>query len=127
MNSIFKSIGAILSGMIAIVVLSIVTDLVLEKFEIFPPQDKADLYQTWMLALALAYRSIYGVAGGYLTASLSPNYPVIHSIILGIIGTMVSAVGMVVMWNTSANWYPIALVITSLPVTWIGAQLRQQN
>ncbi|MEJ0054927.1 MAG: hypothetical protein WDN75_04340 [Bacteroidota bacterium] len=70
------------------------------------------------------YRSLFGITGGYLTASLSLANPVKHAIILGIIGTVVSIIGVVVMWNASENWYPIALAATALPTTWLGAKLK---
>jgi hypothetical protein len=127
MNSTLKSIWAVLAGMILIVILSVVTDLILESAGVFPPQDQYALYVPWMHGLALIYRCLYGVAGGYLTASLSPANPVRHSVILGIIGTLVSIMGMVVMWGMSANWYPIALVITALPTTWLGAKLMESR
>ncbi len=53
MNSTLKSIGAVLAGMILIVVLSVATDTILESRNIFPPQNQPGLYSTWMLAVAL--------------------------------------------------------------------------
>jgi len=54
-----KSIGAILAGFIAVFVLSVVTDFILEKLGFFPPATEPDAYTGWMLMLALIYRSIY--------------------------------------------------------------------
>ena len=118
----FKSIGAVLAGMIVIVALSIGTDFVLERLGIFPPTGQG--FFPWMLLLALIYRSIYAVAGGYVTAMLAPNQPMRHAIILGILGLVVSIIGTVVGWNLSHHWYPIALVITSLPCTWFGGKIK---
>jgi len=47
-----RSIGAILAGMISGAVLSVVTDLVLEKAGIFP-SPQPGLFVWWMLLLAL--------------------------------------------------------------------------
>lgn len=63
-----KSIGAIVVGIITIVVLSTLTDFVLEKLGVFPPPEQG-LFITWMLLVAFIYRSIYAVIGGYITAS----------------------------------------------------------
>lgn len=118
-----KSVGAVLAGFVTVVVLSVGTDSVLEKLGIFPPPDQG-LFITWMLVLALVYRCAYTVAGGYVTALFAPNRPLRHVIILGLIGIVAGSVGVVVGWNLSAHWYPIALVITALPCTWLGGKLK---
>jgi len=80
-----------------------------------------------MLVLALAYRSIYAVAGGYVTAMLAPNRPMRLAIILGIIGVVVSILGAIATWGKelSPHWYPIALIITALPCAWLGGKLKK--
>lgn len=118
-----RSIGAIVTGMITIIILSIVTDKLLESFGLFPAVEN-ETFIPWMLVVALVYRCIYAVAGGYVTARLAPGQPIKHAIILGIIGIVLSMIGTIVGWNQSAHWYPIALVITSLPCTWLGGRLK---
>ncbi|NOT76794.1 MAG: hypothetical protein HOP08_17855 [Cyclobacteriaceae bacterium] len=120
-----KSIGAILAGMITIVLLSIATDYILESNDIFPTREEGKL-STWMLALALLYRTVYGIAGGYVTAKLSPSDPMRNAFILGCIGTALSIVGIVIGWDLSDHWYPIALALTALPSVWVGAKFATQ-
>lgn len=122
-KNIFKSIGAVLAGVITIVALSVGTDFVLESLGIFTPPDQG-FFTPWMLMLALVYRCIYAVAGGYVTAMLAPNRPMRLAIILGLIGIVASTLGAIVMWDRSAHWYPIALIITALPCTWLGGKLK---
>lgn len=119
-----KSIGSILLGFVTVVILSTVTDFVLEKLGIFPPVTDQGLYITWMLALALLYRTIYTVLGGYLTAATAPSRPMSHVMILGILGTIGGIVGIVVGWNLSHHWYPIALAILAFPSVWLGGKLK---
>ena len=124
MNTL-KSAGAVLAGMVVIVALSAGTDFILESYGIFPPPDQG-FFITWMLLLAFAYRLIYQVLGGYVTAILAPNRPLRHAVILGIIGTALSIVGVFVAWNLSDHWYPIALVVTALPSAWLGGKLKSK-
>ncbi len=118
-----KSIGAVLAGFVAVVILSVGTDSFLEMLGVFPPPEKG-LFITWMLVVALMYRCIYTVAGGYVTARLAPDRPMRHVIILGIIGIIAGTIGVVVGWHLSAHWYPISLVITALPCSWLGGKLK---
>ncbi len=119
----FKSIGAVLAGFVTVFVLSSLTDFILETLDIFPSQ-QGSLFVTWMLVFALIYRCVFTVIGGYVTAMLSPNNPLRHAIVLGAIGIVAATAGTIVGWNLSAHWYPIALVITALPCTWLGGKLR---
>ena len=80
-----------------------------------------------MVTLALVYRCIYAVIGGYIAAMFAPNHPVGHAIILGIIGLVASIFGAVVAWDLSPHWYPIALIITALPCTWLGGKLKTRG
>ena len=121
----FKSIGTILTGFITVFVLSVVTDTVLERTGIFPPQTDSAAYAGWMLLLALIYRGIYSVAGFYLTAMLAPDRPMRHAIILGIIGTIFATLGAAANWGRSAEWYPVLLVLVTLPCAWLGGRLAE--
>jgi hypothetical protein len=122
--NILKSIGAVVAGFITVVLLSIGSDFILESSGFFPPPSAQGLFVPWMLALALAYRSIYTIAGGYITAMLAPNNPDKHVLILAGIGFIAGVGGAVAGWNLSAHWYPIALAVTGPLFVWFGGWLR---
>jgi putative Mn2+ efflux pump MntP len=127
MNTL-KSIGAFLAGMLTVVILSIGTDAILENIGVFPSfdeQQKNGLFDWRLLLLALVYRCIYTIAGGYVTARLAPSNPMRHVIVLGSVGTVLATIGAIVGWHLSSHWYPIALVITALPCTWLGGKLKK--
>ena len=124
---ILKSIGAVVAGFATVFILSIGTDFLLEKLGIFPLPSEQGLFITWMLVVAFAYRSVYAVLGGYITAMLAPDKPMRLVTILGIIGTIVGFVGVYVGWNLSHHWYPIALAVTAFPLVWLGGKLRARG
>jgi hypothetical protein len=128
--NLLKSVGAVLAAVITVVVLSTGTDFILESVGIFPPfreQQEHGLYTFWMLLLAAFYRSVYGVAGSYLSATLAPNRPMLHAIIPGFIGLVASVAGTIIMWDKSPAWYPISLVLLALPCAWLGGKLREMK
>ncbi len=120
-KSILKSIGAILAGFFLVVILSIITDLVLEKTNLM--KRPFDQNPAWLIVLVIAYRSLFGVIGSYLTARLAPGQPMRHAMIGGAIGFVISTIGAVVMWDTPPHWYAIALIITALPCAWLGGKI----
>jgi hypothetical protein len=113
-----RSAVAILAGLAAVVALSIGTDRVLTGLGTFPPMDS-----TPMLIAATVYRSVYAIVGGYLAARLAPEQPMLHAIILGMIGFAIALFGCIIMWHLGNHWYPIALVLTAIPCTWLGGKL----
>ncbi len=121
-----RSIGALLAGFLAVVILSIGTDGVFHAMGIFPPlgQPMSDA----LFLLATAYRIVYGVAGSYITARLAPDRPMQHALVGGAVGLVLSIVGAVATWNhvpsLGPHWYPLALVATALPCAWLGGKLR---
>ena len=122
---ILKSIGAVLAGMLAGALLAIGTDLVLHATHVFPPWDQPA--SDALLLLATAYRTIYSTAGSYITARLAPDRPMLHAMVLGVIGLAVCIVGAVWTWNKGPafgpHWYPLALIVLALPQCWLGAKL----
>lgn len=129
-KNILKSVGAVVAGFGVVFVLSVVTDLVMEKVGVFPPVDQPQAYVWWMLMVALVYRTIYTVAGGYLTARLAPSKPLKHAIILGSIGFVIATLGAAANWEIakqSGEWYPIVLALLSLPSVWWGGKLFVMN
>jgi hypothetical protein len=82
-----KSVGTVLAGFITVVVLSVATDFLMEALEVFTPPGEG-FFTTWMLVIALIYRMIYTIAGGYITARLAPAQPMNHVTVLGIIGVV---------------------------------------
>jgi len=125
-RTVFKSIWAVIAGILTVVVLSVGTDLFLEVIKFFPPAS-AGLYETKLLEIALAYRTLYAFAGGYVTAKVAPKNPKKLVIILLIIGTIMGILGVVGGWNLSAHWYPIALVFTSAAGVWFGGKFGMRK
>jgi hypothetical protein len=130
MKNFFKSIGAVVAGFLTVAILSVVTDVILEKMGVFPPVTQSGEYANWMLFFALVYRTVYTVLGGYITAALAPSRQMRHVIILGTIGLVFATLGTIANWDKtgpSSNWYPILLVILSLPSVWVGGKVKTRQ
>jgi hypothetical protein len=123
-----RSIGAVLGGIFAGIVLTIGTDIALRASGVFPPLAQQPPMSDALFLLATAYRIVYAVAGSYIIARLAPDRPMQHALVGGVVGLVVSIVGAAVTWNMvpslGPHWYPLALVITALPSAWLGGKLR---
>jgi len=133
-TTILRSVGAVFAGVVTVIALSLGTDVILHATGIYPPWFQPMADGLW--ALALAYRIVYGIIGGYVAARIAPSQPIKHALIVGFIGLALSIVGVAMHWNKGPEygpgWFGIALVVTALPCAWAGGKLvkarpRQQT
>jgi len=124
-----RRIAAVLAGLLFVIIITTATDALMHATGIFPPlgQPMADS----LFVLALAYRIIYSIAGGYITARLAPDQPIKHVLVLGIIGTILGLGGTVATWNRGPEfgpkWYPLLIMFTALPSVWLGGKLVRER
>lgn len=125
---LLKSIGAVLAGLIFIVASHTGMDVLLESIGFFPTASEG-LHDTGLLLIATAYRTIFSIAGCYLAAQLAPDRPLAHALVIGFIGIAASTAGAVVAsrMNLGPLWYPILLIVISLPAAWVGGRLAQSG
>jgi hypothetical protein len=120
-----RSAWALFAGFLVAAVLSLGTDVVLHATGLFPPwgQPMADA----LFVLALAYRLLYTVLSGYVTAWLAPRAPMAHVLVGGAIGTVLATLGAVATWDKGPEfgpkWYPLLLIVTAIPSVWAGGRL----
>jgi hypothetical protein len=123
-----RSVAAVLAGIFAGIILTLGTDIVLHVIGVFPPWGQSMVGFDGSLLLATVYRIVYGVVGSYIIARLAPDRPMVHALVGGALGLAVSIVGAVVTWNRGPafgpHWYPLALIVTTIPCAWAGGKLH---
>ena len=113
--------GALIAGFLAVAALSMAADAVLHAMNYYP--NDGTVGSDAELAVALAYRTVFTVLGGYITARLAPSHPQRLATILGAIGTLFAILGAVTMWNLGHQWYTVGLVVLAIPSTALGGWL----
>jgi hypothetical protein len=127
-GSKLRSTGAVLAGFVTVALLSLATDQVLHSLEVYPPWG-VPMHAPALNLLALSYRIVYTILGGYLTAKLAPHSPMRHVVVLGVIGFVTATAGAVVaitMADLGPGWYPIALALTGFPCVWLGGVIHER-
>ena len=126
---ILRRIGAVLAGLVVVGILDLGIDSILHATGVYPPWFQPMSTSLWQLAIG--YRTIDGITGGYIAARLAPDRPVTHALVLGLIGLVLSTAGVVATWNKGPEfgpkWYPLTLVCIALPCALIGGLLRQRQ
>src|SRR6267143_468621 len=93
-----RSIGAVVAGVVAIVVLSTATDVVLHATGVFPPWGQPMSDGLFALASGVV-GVVIGTAASATTWGRGPEF--------------------------GPKWYPLALIAVSLPCAWAGGKLRE--
>lgn len=124
MKNTLKSIGAVIAGFIFIGITHTSIDAILESAGVLP---KGNLFvSTWLILFVIGYRAIFSLAGCYITAWLAPNYPMRHSIALGVLGAVLSSIGAITMGNLGPAWYAWTLAVIAIPIGWLGGKLYRR-
>lgn len=116
-----RTAGALIAGFAAVFALSSVADALLHSTGYYA--NDGTVGTDAQLAFALAYRTLFTIIGGAITARLAPSRPVRLAAILGAIGTLPAILGVVAMWGAGHQWYGIALALLALPSTALGGWL----
>lgn len=121
MKGILRSIGAVSAGLLTNIIPAVAIDAMLHALSVYPPvgQRMSDV----LSLLAFSYRLPLAIAGGYLTAWLSPSNPMKHALALGGIGVVLSTAGAIAMWEAGPAWFSLSLIAISIPCSWAGARL----
>jgi hypothetical protein len=123
---LLRSTAAVLVGFLAVAILSLATDQVLHVLEVYPPWGQS-MHDPALNLLALSYRIVYTILGGYICAALAPGSPMRHVVVLGIVGFITGSAGAIAaitMADLGPSWYPIALALTGFPCVWLGGVLH---
>jgi hypothetical protein len=128
-RKVLRRIGAVLGGLVLVVILDTAIDVVMHATGIYPPWFQPMRTSLWLVAIC--YRMIDGTIGGYVAAWLAPDRPLAHALALGSIGFVLSIAGVAATWNKGPEfgpkWYPLALVVVSLPCALLGGFLRARQ
>ncbi len=122
-----RSTGALALGFTTVVVLSLGTDEELHVLKVYPPWNEP-IYDSRLCLLALSYRVVYTILGSYIAAKYAPHRPMGHAIALGVVGTVIGAVGAMatIPMHLGPAWYPIAIAATALPCAWLAGVLYRR-
>lgn len=127
-GTLLRSMAAVALGFLVLGGLAIATDAALRLAGLFPD---AAAMSTPLLALAVSYRMLFTVAGGFVTAHLAPAKPLVHAVVLGFVSSVIVLVGSAAVARQAPGstpvWYPMAILAATMPCAGLGGLLRLQR
>ncbi|MBS0631779.1 MAG: hypothetical protein JSS11_07680 [Verrucomicrobia bacterium] len=120
-KSTFRSIAAVVAGVLAIAFVTKIVDVVLMAMGVYSGTKMDD----HMALVASSHRFFFTIAGGWLTARLAPGKPVMHAVILGAVAAVLVLPGVFTTWNSdyAPRWYLLSLAVLAIPECWLGGTL----
>ena len=127
-RSIGRSILAVFTGFIIVFVLSLGTDQLFHVLDVYPPWG-TPMHEPELNLLALSYRFVYTVLGGWIVARLAPHSPMKHVTIFAAIGLVLGLLGVAGSMTAELGpiWYPVAVAVTGPIGAWLGGVLHQRR
>lgn len=125
MNARIASAGAVVAGLVVAAGAPTIADTAMYGSGIFThgPKPMADQ----LFALAAAYRAIFAAAGGYATARLAPERPMLHAWILAGLGVAAGLAGIGAQMSGGSSlgpmWYAIVVAAEAIPCVYLGARI----
>src|SRR6185503_4624997 len=120
------SVWAVAAGVLFIIIVTTLVDVGFHILGVFPPTDQP--INDRQALFATLYRIIISIAGAWLTAWIAPSKPMKHAMILGLVGVVLGSIGAALTWKLELGpkWYPIILVVLSIPQCWAGAKVHER-
>ena len=129
MSSDMKNIGlrragAVIAGLLTTIIVTTVVDVILHSTGVFPPMGQPMSSTLWWLAIG--YRVVITVLGGWVTAKLDPSEPM-RAVAIGTgIGCVLGLVGVGIAMSKpemGPAWYAWGVALTGPPACWWGGTL----
>ncbi|HSX00584.1 MAG TPA: hypothetical protein VLH38_06135 [Patescibacteria group bacterium] len=125
MKTISRSILAFLAAVAVTFALSYGTDAILVAANLMKSNALPD--SVAIVALIIAYRTVYNVLGAYIVAKLAPKRPMLHAMVLGVFGIIGALSAMAAQPDYSPAYYPVILALLILPSVWLGVKLEERS
>ena len=124
-NPALRRTGAVFAGLLCVVVLSTGVDAVMHAAGVFPAVGQPMRTERWWLAIG--YRAVFTVLGGWVSARADPSGSMRAVAILTGVGCILGLVGVGVAVNNPAlgpAWYAWGVALTGPPCSWLGGTLN---
>ncbi len=122
MNAL-RRLAAVIAGLLTVVLPAVLTDEIMHATGLMA---RAKVLSTNEALLALAYRSLFTVLGGWVAGKLAPCHPMRPVWVLAFIGFVAGLAGALGTPGYGPDWYKWSLAIEAIPLVWLGGRLAMR-
>ena len=82
---------------------------------------------TLMMVVQLLYVGVYATFGCWLAARLAPSRPMLHALVLGVLGLALNIPSAIAFRDSAPAWYLTAGILTTMLWAWIGGRVAESQ
>lgn len=122
-----RSILGIVAGFLVIGGLVGVTDLAMRALFAGRFAPSGGTVDPMLLAVTEIYVFVYAAAGCWLCARIAQRRPMLHAIVLGVLGLIFNVAGSYMTWQLYPAWYHVVALILVMPAAWVGGRIAERQ
>lgn len=122
-----RSIGAIIGGYVAYLILSIIGGVILTLS--FPGAVNQGVLNptAGFLVGSLIFSVIFAIIGGYITASIAQSAEITHALALGGVMVLLGVISLVIGSSPQPIWAQVVGLILPIPSVYLGGRMRSRR
>jgi membrane associated rhomboid family serine protease len=117
---------SVAAGLLTSSLLSVLTQSILHWAGWFPAPTKP-IQDTSMLVTALAFHSLFAIAGAYVTATLAKEQARKAVFVLGSKEAIMWLLGTLLLWNHTPPWFNISKAVLGIPLALLGGYIHAKR
>lgn len=80
-----------------------------------------------MMLVQLLYVGVYATFGCWVAARLAPSRPMLHALVLGLLGLVLNVASAIALRDRVPDWYLAAGVGTTMLWAWLGGRIAESR
>jgi hypothetical protein len=127
MPKVLRSVLAVVVGFLVIGVLAFGTGKLLQASSPAQFDAAGTPTTTAMMLVQLLYVGVYATFGCWLAGRLAPGRPMLHSLVVGVLGLALNVPSALMLRDTHPTWYLAAGVLTTMLWAWLGGRIAERQ
>lgn len=82
---------------------------------------------TEMMLVQLLYVGVYATLGCWAAARLAPSRPMLHALVVGVLGLALNVPSAILLRDRAPAWYLAAGVVTTMCWAWLGGRIAESR
>lgn len=127
MPKALRSILAVVAGFVVIGILAFGTGKLVQSTSPSEFDASGTPTTTLMMIVQLLYVGVYATFGCWLAGRLAPSRPMLHALIVGVLGLALNIPSAIMLRDTHPAWYLAAGVLTTMLWAWLGGRIAERQ
>lgn len=127
MPKALRSVLAVVAGFLVIGVLAVGTASLLRSASPAQFDAAGNPVTVAMMLVQLLYVGVYATFGCWLAGRLAPGRPMLHALVVGVLGLALNIPSALALRDTHPAWYLATGTLTTMLWAWLGGRIAERQ